>query len=112
MATLRIVPSSANSIARHSDEIPKVESSWPSVVDQIFTDFAPADANAIDDEGWTPLHVAASWGSDVAVDLLRQFSGNNLITDQRASCCETADELAQKNWDAHCLIKTIVPDPL
>lgn len=39
-----------------------------------------ADANAIDDEGWTPLHVAASWGSDVAVDLLRQFSGDDLLT--------------------------------
>ncbi|KAG6358169.1 hypothetical protein INS49_014053 [Diaporthe citri] len=70
-----------------------------------------ADVNAIDDEGWTPLHVAASWGSDVAVDVLRQFSGDNLLTDQRTYCCQTADQLAQNNWDGHCLAKLIVPSP-
>jgi ankyrin repeat protein len=68
-----------------------------------------ADANAIDDEGWTPLHVAASWGSDVAVNLLQQFSGDSLLTDQRKYCFETADELAERNWDGHCLLLSSNP---
>ncbi|KAH8748445.1 ankyrin repeat-containing domain protein [Diaporthe sp. PMI_573] len=62
-----------------------------------------ADANAIDDEGWTPLHIAASWGSDSAVELLRQYSDDTLVT----YCCETADQLAQKNRDGQCLTKCI-----
>ncbi|KAG8157693.1 hypothetical protein KVR01_012355 [Diaporthe batatas] len=62
-----------------------------------------ADANAVDDEGWTPLHIAASWGSDSAVELLRKCSDDTLLT----YCWETADQLAQKNRDGQSLTKNI-----
>jgi ankyrin repeat protein len=71
-----------------------------------------SDPRAVDDEGWTPLHVAASWDSQMAVDILRQTPGGNLIIEQRTLCFETAHGLAQKNRDGHGLLKTIVSSPL
>jgi ankyrin repeat protein len=34
---------------------------------------AGADVNAIDHEGWTPLHIAASWSLFSVTDMLRQY---------------------------------------
>jgi ankyrin repeat protein len=39
---------------------------------------AGANVNAVDHEGWTPLHIAASWNSYSAVTTLQAFAGRDL----------------------------------
>jgi len=37
---------------------------------------AGADVNAVDFDGWTPLHAAAHWGQDEACKILAENFGN------------------------------------
>lgn len=53
-----------------------------------------ADPNGLDHEGWTPLHVAASWNNAVLIRELVTFSDVELAWDAKTSDNETAIDLA------------------
>lgn len=53
-----------------------------------------ADANGVDHEGWTPLHVAASWNNLAVVRELARFTGGALAWDAMTDDNESAIELA------------------
>jgi len=42
---------------------------------------AGADVNAVDYDGWTPMHAAAHWGQDEACKLLAEHLANVSATD-------------------------------
>lgn len=55
---------------------------------------AGADINAVDHEGWTPLHVAASWNLYNVIQELICLGGSTLDLDARTDRGETALDLA------------------
>lgn len=55
---------------------------------------AGVDINAVDHEGWTPLHVAASWNLCKVIQELICFGGSTLDLDARTGRGETALDLA------------------
>ncbi len=55
---------------------------------------AGAEVNGVDHEGWTPLHVAASWNSAGFIDELARFAGSTLSWDAQTNDGQTAEDLA------------------
>jgi ankyrin repeat protein len=55
---------------------------------------AGADVNAVDHEGWTALHIAASWKDHKAVGILAQFAGQRLCWSALTNSNESASQLA------------------
>lgn len=55
---------------------------------------AGVDINAVDHEGWTPLHVAASWNLREVVRELLRFGGSKLDLNARTNQGESALHLA------------------
>lgn len=71
-----------------------------------------ADANAIDYDGWTPLHIAASWGFNAACDLLREHIGDEMLVGCLTYGCESAEQLAKNNREGVCLTKRMISNLL
>ena len=66
---------------------------------------AGADVNGTDSDGWTPLHVAASWNLASAIKMLITIGRNRLNFDARTSDGESAMNLAllDKNGDSEVI---------
>lgn len=58
---------------------------------------AGADINAVDHEGWTPLHVAASWNNYPVIKELASFGGDDLAWDKLTDDGESAMDLSRAN---------------
>ncbi|KAH8193682.1 hypothetical protein TruAng_012152 [Truncatella angustata] len=52
-----------------------------------------ANVNAVDHEGWTPLHVAASWGSWNSIDVLATYGGQPVQWDLQTHQGDTVASL-------------------
>ena len=73
---------------------------------------AGADINATDHDGWTPLHVAASWGLASVIKVLVELGGNELDMGAQTNDGESALDLAQLDGGQHevlCLLKMMPP---
>ena len=55
---------------------------------------AGADVNAVDSDGWTPLHVAASWNSSAIIEQLVRFGDSVVNWEARTNDGESAMELS------------------
>ncbi|KAK3363743.1 ankyrin repeat-containing domain protein [Lasiosphaeria hispida] len=53
-----------------------------------------ADVNGLDHEGWTPLHVAASWNNAAVIRELELFANGELAWDALTADNQTAEDLA------------------
>lgn len=85
-------------IARPTEENPDIEGSkgvpgYLEVVALLLG--AGADINATDHEGWTPLHVAASWNLEDVIQLLASHAGAKLAWDAKTNDGATALDLSR-----------------
>jgi len=55
---------------------------------------AGVDVNAVDHEGWTPLHVAASWNNYGVIQALAAYGGRSLLWNALTDGGESAIDLA------------------
>ncbi|RYP53126.1 hypothetical protein DL768_001800 [Monosporascus sp. mg162] len=55
---------------------------------------AGVDVNAVDHEGWTPLHVAASWNNYPVIEELVAYAGDDLAWDMLTDDGQSATDLA------------------
>ena len=71
---------------------PRFETDFLEVIRLLVT--AGAGINATDADGWTPLHVAASWSLSSAIKTLGAIGGGDLDVDAKTNDGETAMDLA------------------
>jgi ankyrin repeat protein len=69
---------------------------------------AGADVNAVDSEGWTPLHVAASWKNYEAISTLIEFAGQRLDRSAVTSSDESAAQLAANGGGDGSLVELLL----
>ena len=68
---------------------------------------AGANVNATDHEGWTPLHIAASWNSYAAIRTLLEYSSQSLNWDAVTSSGQSASQIAAESGGDEALIELL-----
>jgi ankyrin repeat protein len=69
---------------------------------------AGADVNAVDHEGWTALHIAASWKDYKAVRILLDFASQRLRWSAVTIKNESASQLAANDGADGALVELLV----
>ena len=68
---------------------------------------AGADFNGVDHDGWTPLHIAASWSLTSAIRLLSEVGGARLDWDAKTNDGESALDLAMLDGGHEDVVKLL-----
>lgn len=66
------------------------------------------DVNAVDNEGWTALHIAASWNDYKAVRTLLDFAGQRLRWSAVTTSYEFASQLAANDGGDRALVELLL----